>query len=212
MRWTEWTPHEDAMLSKLLSEWKSASQIAAEMSRPYRKISRNAVIGRIHRLGLAKPAKPASPQPRQETLGRVPPRKPAAPARNADAFHGQQRGPKAKMGRQLPMREEELATPVAMPAPITDDDVVISMSRRVVLLELKNEHCRWPMGDPQSPDFTFCAGRRVDPFSDSNSYCAYHSRVAYVSSQKGLKSVSDETRAKMRAAHVKRGSSAWGNG
>jgi GcrA cell cycle regulator len=54
-------------------------------------------------------------------------------------------------------------------------DNVVPMGQRRTLLELTEETCRWPIGDPGQADFFFCGGRTIS----SLPYCSYHSRVAY---------------------------------
>ena len=54
-------------------------------------------------------------------------------------------------------------------------DNVFPMGQRRTLLELTEETCRWPIGDPGQADFFFCGGQTIT----SLPYCAYHSRVAY---------------------------------
>jgi GcrA cell cycle regulator len=54
-------------------------------------------------------------------------------------------------------------------------DNVVPMSQRKTLLELTEDTCHWPVGDPGSPDFFFCGGKSLQ----SLPYCAHHSRVAY---------------------------------
>jgi len=54
-------------------------------------------------------------------------------------------------------------------------DNVIPLGQRRTLLELTEDTCRWPIGDPGHADFFFCGG----PSISSLPYCAYHSRVAY---------------------------------
>ena len=54
-------------------------------------------------------------------------------------------------------------------------DNVIPLGQRRTLLELTEETCRWPIGDPGQPDFFFCGGQTITGLP----YCAYHSRVAY---------------------------------
>lgn len=44
----------------------------------------------------------------------------------------------------------------------------------VPLLKLEHHHCRWPIGDPKSPDFGFCGDYRVP----GRSYCAVHVKRA----------------------------------
>ncbi|MBS4018741.1 MAG: hypothetical protein KGZ68_10940, partial [Dechloromonas sp.] len=140
----------------------------------------------------------------------VPPAsKPVAPAAITDAFYAQQKQPKPKMGRQLPLRQEEVAKPVQAPVLIVDDEAVIPISARVTLMDLRESSCRWPMGDPQSDEFRFCGGKAV---IGGGPYCAYHARVAYVPMAARRKQFSNEPRANMRASHVKRGSTAWGDG
>ena len=54
-------------------------------------------------------------------------------------------------------------------------DNVIPIGQRRTILELTEDTCRWPIGDPGSADFFFCGGQSLT----SLPYCAYHSRVAY---------------------------------
>jgi GcrA cell cycle regulator len=54
-------------------------------------------------------------------------------------------------------------------------DNVIPLGQRRSLLELTEETCRWPIGDPGSPEFFFCGGAAIVGLP----YCAHHSRVAY---------------------------------
>ena len=54
-------------------------------------------------------------------------------------------------------------------------DNVIPIGQRRTILELTEETCRWPIGDPGNSDFFFCGGLAVA----SLPYCAYHSRIAY---------------------------------
>jgi GcrA cell cycle regulator len=49
------------------------------------------------------------------------------------------------------------------------------MSQRVTLMELRESMCRWPMGDPTTPEFRFCGARAVTALP----YCAHHAQVAY---------------------------------
>ena len=64
-------------------------------------------------------------------------------------------------------------------APRLVDDVVIPISERVTIMELREAMCRWPLGDPSQPDFRYC-GARSDVGA---SYCAHHSRMAYQPAQ-----------------------------
>ena len=52
---------------------------------------------------------------------------------------------------------------------------IIPLGQRCSILELSEEKCHWPIGDPGTPEFFFCGGRSIDGLP----YCGYHSRIAY---------------------------------
>src|SRR3974390_325331 len=149
-----WTDERVALLKKLGADGLSASQIAAELG----GITRNAVIGKVHRLGLSGRAKsPSSAAPR--------PRKPRAASHMLRVSRPSMRGNTA-LAHAFEFDMEPEAVPI---------DNVIPLGQRRSLLELTEDTCRWPIGDPGSADFYFCGG----PPAPSLPYCAYHSRVAY---------------------------------
>lgn len=165
-----WTEERVELLRKLWSDGLSASQVAAELGPG---ITRNAVIGKIHRLGLAERAKTANAQrPRVAK----PPRQAAAPRAHGGGVHG---------NVALAFAPQTLV--VARAAP--EEEVVIPMSERVTLMELREAMCRWPMGDPTTPEFRFCGAK--SPIS-GGPYCGYHARVAYQPAQ-------DRRRAQLKA-------------
>lgn len=161
-----WTDERVELLKKLWNDGLSASQIAAELG----NVTRNAVIGKVHRLGLSGRAKsPGSATPR--------PRKPAArppshPAGHQSGGAGLTRGNTALAPQFAPEIEAEAQVERA-PAP--SEDVVVPFSERVTIMDLREYMCRWPMGDPTSPEFRFCGGRSATGLP----YCAYHARIAY---------------------------------
>ena len=148
-----WTDERVEILKKLWSEGFSASQIAAELG----GITRNAVIGKVHRLGLSGRAKPAA------QAGR--PRKPRGQSQMLRVSRPSTRGNTA-LAQALELESELDLEPL---------DNVIPLGQRRTLLELNEETCRWPIGDPGNPDFFFCGGQSVTGLP----YCSYHSRVAY---------------------------------
>jgi GcrA cell cycle regulator len=149
-----WTDERVETLKKLWADGHSASQIAVELG----GITRNAVIGKVHRLGLSGRAKSPS-------SGAARPRKPRSAAHMLRVSRSSMRGNTALAhAYDLDMEPE--------PAPV---DNVIPMGQRRSLLELTEETCRWPIGDPGTADFFFCGGSAVT----SLPYCAYHSRIAY---------------------------------
>jgi GcrA cell cycle regulator len=160
-----WTDERVDLLRKLWSDGLSASQVAAELGPG---ITRNAVIGKIHRLGLAERAKTASaPRPRaaKAATRQVAATAPAvvAPRAGGHAVHG-----------NVALAYAPQVVVVARATP--EEEVVIPMSERVTLMELRESMCRWPMGDPTTPEFRFCGGK--SPIG-GGPYCSHHSRIAY---------------------------------
>jgi GcrA cell cycle regulator len=149
-----WTDERVEQLKKLWSDGLSASQIAAELG----GITRNAVIGKVHRLGLSGRAKStSSTAPRQ--------RKPRAPSHMV------------RIGRSAIRGNTALAQAYEIEADIEPELIenVIPIGQRRTILELNEQTCRWPVGDPGSGDFFFCGGNALATLP----YCAYHSRIAY---------------------------------
>ena len=148
-----WTDARVEALKRLWAEGLSASQIAAELG----NITRNAVIGKVHRLGLSGRAKsPSATAPR--------PRK----ARAASTMLRVSRSLRGNTALAHAYEWDAEAEPELL-------DNVIPLGQRRSLLELTEDTCRWPIGDPGNPDFFFCGG----PAVTSLPYCAYHSRIAY---------------------------------
>jgi GcrA cell cycle regulator len=151
-----WTDDRVELLKKLWADGLSASQIAGELG----GITRNAVIGKVHRLGLSGRAKaPSSSAPRQ--------RKPRAPSQMFRAPRTMMRGNTALA--QMPSYDYD---PEPEPELIEN---IIPIGQRCTLLQLDQEKCHWPIGDPGQPDFFFCGGKT----NAGTPYCGYHGRVAY---------------------------------
>jgi GcrA cell cycle regulator len=149
-----WTDERVELLKKLWSDGLSASQIAGELG----GITRNAVIGKVHRLGLSGRAKSASsnaPRPRK--------------ARTSTHM--------LRIGRASIRGNTALAHAFEMEVDAVPELIenIIPIGQRRTILELTDQTCRWPIGDPGSTEFFFCGGNAIG----SLPYCAYHSRVAY---------------------------------
>jgi GcrA cell cycle regulator len=153
-----WTDERVELLKKLWSEGFSASQIAAEMG----GVTRNAVIGKVHRLGLSGRGKTGS-------AGTPRPRKPR-PAAHPATITPLMRGNVAVALKSVPRPEIQPLTEVRL-----QEDVVVPLSERVTIMELREYMCRWPMGDPTTPDFRFCGARSIGGLP----YCTHHARIAY---------------------------------
>lgn len=187
-----WTDERVELLKKLWLDGLSASQIAAELSNG---ITRNAVIGKVHRLGLSGRAKapaPAAARPR----AKAPVRPSGGPVRAGSATSSSASTPRPAMGSgvgsmssgssaggmvrgnvALAMAPQEEAAPVIQKAA---EDVVIPMSERVTIMELRESMCRWPLGDPTTAEFRFCGAKSN---VGEGPYCTYHARIAYQPAQ-----------------------------
>src|SRR6201982_2043380 len=147
-----WTDERVELLKTLWADGLSASQIAAELG----GITRNAVIGKVHRLGLSGRAKsPSSSAPRA--------RKP--------------RSHMMRVQRAMSRGNTALALAYEMdqePEPELIENI-IPIGQRRTLLELNEDTCRWPIGDPATTEFFFCGGKALEGLP----YCSYHSRAAY---------------------------------
>jgi len=149
-----WTDERVELLKKLWADGLSASQIAAELG----SITRNAVIGKVHRLGLSGRAKSPSANP-------------ARPRKARAANHV------LRVSRPVTRGNTALAHAyeVEIEAEPEVVDNVIPIGQRRTLLELSEGTCHWPVGDPGSPEFFFCGG----PSLTGLPYCTHHSRIAY---------------------------------
>ena len=144
---SNWTEQQHARLVDLAAQGLSAIQIQAEFAGVF---SRNAVISRISRKKV-----------------------PWATA------HKNHPPPKIKQGRAKHAKfqpkkvvEPGPTAPVLPPEPDYNENI-IPLGQRCTLLELTAQTCRWPVGDPGTPDFFFCGGET------ERTYCSYHTRVAY---------------------------------
>lgn len=157
-----WTEDRVETLKKLWNEGLSASQIAGRLAHG---VTRNAVIGKVHRLGLSgrvTPQRAARPRPRKT-------REPSHPGRPMLPIHG------ATALKAL-HRIEPAERPEPEPEPIRLVDLNIPEGERVNILMLSDRTCRWPVGDPGAEDFCFCGHA---PKASGGPYCDYHARIAF---------------------------------
>jgi GcrA cell cycle regulator len=172
-----WTDERVALLKKLWAEGLSASQIAKQLT----GVTRNAVIGKVHRLGLAGRATPSRPAKRPVRVARPRPSPPASPA-----------APRLRVATTAVYEPE---TPVLEP-------LVLDTGATATVLTLNDRMCKWPIGDPADNSFAFC-GRAAC----SGPYCLEHNRVAYQpSAQRKRRAAgeggSDELRRMLRYASI----------
>jgi GcrA cell cycle regulator len=136
----EWTEEAIARLRTLWAEGHSTAEIGRRLN-----ISKNAVVGKAHRLNL-----PPRPSPIRRHEGESAPR-PSVPKR--------------AMGPTLPPLSASMGTPVpglrtVMPAP--------KYSQRAT-------PCCWPIGEPGKPSFHFCNAASVanKPYCEEHAAVAY---------------------------------------
>ena len=130
-------------------------------------VTRNAVIGKVHRLNLSGRAHRS-----RDRRNRAHPRKqrnPACPAgRQWHAVHADCR----QMRAETYVRAEPIQRQIALPEPQPLRLVDLPKGGRVTILHLSDKTCKWPIGDPGTEDFCFCGHSP----RDSSPYCEYHAR------------------------------------
>lgn len=158
-----WTDERVDLLRKLWSEGLSASQIAAQLG----GVSRNAVIGKVHRLKLSSRGRTTAAPVRQK--------KAAAAASGMKSTVRTAHRPMTTSIGATALQAQFDAEPVARHVVRPVENVVIPISRRLQLIQLNEKTCKWPNGDPLQEDFSFCGN---DP-AETGPYCTYHSRIAF---------------------------------
>lgn len=182
-----WTDERVETLKRMWAEGQSASQIAKELG----GVTRNAVIGKVHRLGLSNRAPggrededetpvAAKPEPKAEPVAAarpepaaarpVPERPAAAPASNVTPLPV--RKPIVPAGQPLPPQPS--ANEIS-PEALASVREVEKRARRLTLMELTERTCKWPIGDPATDDFWFCGL----PSLPGKPYCEAHVGVAF---------------------------------
>jgi len=141
-----WSDERVALLKKLWAEGHSASQIAKQIG----NVTRNAVIGKVHRLGLAGRSTPSRPAKR-----------PARPRQQRTHLPSTPRAP----------RPNQFAAPVLT---VVLEPLRFADGKTATVLTLRDDMCKFPIGNPDEADFAFCG--RV---SCNGPYCTDHARVAY---------------------------------
>lgn len=147
-------------LRELVRDGHSASRMAAILYRKFKlQISRNAVIGKVHRLGLVMPnssPKRKRPKPKAERRAAPRPLKPRFASVGNSALSA------------LYQADPEPFIPSA-------EELVIPLAERKSIETLQDPDCRWPIGDPQESDFHFCGKKKVAGLP----YCEFHARKAF---------------------------------
>lgn len=173
-----WTDERVEMLKKMWGEGQSASQIAKELG----GVTRNAVIGKVHRLGLSnratsttKAEPKAKPAPKTEAKTKAT-AKPAEPASQAA---------EPAVPRTIPARKQIIPAGQPLPPQPSANEIspealakvseIEKKAKRLTLMELTERTCKWPVGDPATEDFWFCGL----PVQQGKPYCEAHVGVAF---------------------------------
>ncbi|GLT09320.1 GcrA family cell cycle regulator [Sulfitobacter sp. PR48] len=173
-----WTDERVETLKKMWGEGQSASQIAKELG----GVTRNAVIGKVHRLGLsnratsgAAAAKPET-KPKPEAKPKAPP-KPEKPEMKTEAA--------APPRSNLPARKQIIPAGQPLPPQPSANEIspealakvneVEKKAKKIGLMDLTERTCKWPVGDPATEDFWFCGL----PVKQGKPYCEAHVGVAF---------------------------------
>ena len=166
-----WTDERVETLIKLWTDGLSASQIATHLG----GVTTNAVIGKVHRLKLSGRTKVASGCKRAKKTAEMQEQQRRAVASNA-SHPPLQRTTTHAVGNTV--LKAEISTEFVQRVstkPVSDEPVVVPMSRELTLTDLNESTCKWPIGDPMAVDFNFC-GNGV---KDGCPYCAYHAKLAF---------------------------------
>lgn len=180
-----WTPERNELLAQLWGEF-TARRIAEHFG----DVTKSAVIGQAHRLGLARDndsfwsaADDAilramwmdcfSAQSIAEKISR---RSASGGTLNHKSIHARARKLGLKKRESFVQRTPSTRQRKPRTQPETPlVDANIPLEQRKTLFELERHHCRWPVGEPGTPEFFFCGA----PKSDESSYCPAHHFRAY---------------------------------
>ncbi len=178
-----WTDERVETLKVMWTEGKSASQIAKELG----GVTRNAVIGKVHRLGLsnrvggadrpedelAAPGAAPVDEPMDEVADDAPEAPQAAePPRPAAKDPAPVPRPRPVPGQPLPPQPSASEISAEALANLAE---VAKKAKRLSLMQLTERTCKWPVGDPATDDFWFCGL----PAVAGKPYCETHVAVAF---------------------------------
>ncbi len=174
-----WTDERVEILKKMWGEGQSASQIAKELG----GVTRNAVIGKVHRLGLSNRAGSggtAKAEPKAKPAAKAEAKPKSAP--KADVQTEEQPEPPKPV---LPIRKQIIPAGQPLPPQPSANEIspealakvseIEKKAKRLTLMELTERTCKWPVGDPATDDFWFCGL----PVKAGKPYCEAHVGVAF---------------------------------
>lgn len=144
------TPEQERKVREGWNAGLSSGVIADQIG-----MSRSAVMGKVRRLGLASRGESGSHPVRRKR------------------YDNSRRAALAAIKRASECVAAKIVEPP--PMPMVDDE--IALEQRKTLVELTNETCRWPVGDPHEPGFFFCGNPSADNQA-GRPYCPWHTNMA----------------------------------
>ena len=194
-----WTDEMVEELKKLWAEGVTTGEIGRRLN-----ISKNSIVGKVHRLGLSgrpSPIKKKSDTEKTENSDK-PVKQPKEKKSTTKNVKETKPEPQKKSEKETsaPVKNtkdteiKKISKPeVATLPPVTTDEEDIKLakslnvpnktptkSENLSLVELDNHTCRWPIGDPKDDNFHFC-GRKIRL---GQTYCEEHAAIAYVKPNK----------------------------
>lgn len=159
----KWTEEEEAECQQLweVQKW-TASQIATHFCRQGHPMSRNAVVGKVHRRGWSKP----------NTRGGQTKTRSSAPKPTRRAWKPGTSKPPQPVLSNLPPEEPEVIETEALP-----EEIIPKVVTEYQIADLTETMCRYPFGDPHKGRFFYCGAHKKD---DPNvPYCGAHERLCW---------------------------------
>ena len=184
-----WSDERVAILKKMWLEGNSASEIAKELG----NITRNAVIGKVHRLGLSnrdtnitKTGSTSTKAVKSVKRGRPPKvnkeiKKRGRPEKLKDPRDFREtKDVKDQSATSLANTKRSSESKLEIVSDLSEETLkkllkVEMKSKKISLMELTERTCKWPIGDPATDSFWFC-GHESEP---GKPYCKTHITIAF---------------------------------
>ncbi|MEL6758222.1 MAG: GcrA family cell cycle regulator [Pseudomonadota bacterium] len=170
-----WTADAELLLKQWWNEGYSATEISHKLGSRGVWKTRNAIIGKVHRMGMAR-------------------RAPSAPKHARKSRAGATR-PRSKINSKTNTRVMERPKPLRV-VPVKPAD---AEREGISFEELTANTCRWPVGTGTGAKQKFC-GCQIDPFA-TQPYCTEHMAR---SASKATPEQREEISQRMKRYHAKK--------
>lgn len=197
----EWTEETISRLRALWDEGLSTAEIGRQLS-----ITKNAVVGKAHRLGLPSRPSPirrasaskdgtveAKTESTKNNKKKVAKKEDATKIEEKELVADQEDKTKKKVAEKPSLKEkkslstseemiepEKVKEPSAPPkkAETRKSGIPLVKKQKDVVLQFtrKASNCCWPIGDPGTKGFHFCGAEAIP----GKPYCVEHAQIAYV--------------------------------